>query len=759
MYPIKQTPILIFLSLTFLLASQLFAQQANIPLGTWRTHLPYRSAQSLALAETQLYVAAESGVFIFDTETKSTQILSKSDGLSETQATQIAYHAPSRKVIISYFNGNIDLIEGNRINNISTIRNATNIAETAKRIEHIFLQGQFAYLSTGFGVIVLDLQKNEVKETWKNLGVGGSNLAITACTSDGSRFFIATPQGVFKANITNNLQDFNSWQRYGLSSNLPQVAVQKIAFVHNTLYASVNGYGLYKLLPDDTWQLVSSISQTSFRNLEVVGNLLAISTDNQVILLQPDSTAMPITHPIFTLCNSFVLENNNYWIADDRNGLVGNWEGTFKSYSPNGTFSKRSWKNLYFDDKILALSGGYNNSFSNLNQNDGFDIFENGFWKSYNSSGLEQVSPAPFAFDLNCAAYDASKKILSIGSFGNGILQQNAQGEFTVIDETSEQTPFFNNTDVKISALQYDRQGNLWVAQYGVNNSLHQQRPDGSWQSYGFNTAARFPVDILIDTQGNKWIRLAPAGFAGGIWVVNTEENENKHLTPTNAKLTNGNILAMAIDKNGVIWIGSESGVMSVFNSFEVFKSNFEVTFPIFERRQLLESIAVTAIAIDGANRKWFGTRNNGIFLFDANITQLLAHFTTENSPLISNNIRHIDIHQKTGEVFISTEQGLCSYRDGVSEASINLGNVKVFPNPVKPDFTGLVGIEGLAENAEVKITDISGKLFYQTVAKGGTATWNVKDYNGKRAAAGIYLVFSATSQGEEVQVAKIAVL
>ncbi|GAB4132916.1 MAG: two-component regulator propeller domain-containing protein [Raineya sp.] len=751
----------LLLSLFFqIIINSLVAQQATIPLGAWRTHLPYRSAQSLALAETQLYVAAESGLFVFDTKNKSVQILSKSNGLAEAQATQIAYHSPSKKLIVGYFNGNIDLIEGNRIINVPTIRNATNIAEAAKSIAHIFLQGQFAYLSTGFGVIVLDLQHNEIKETWKNLDSGGNNLAVTACTSDGSRFFIATPQGVFRANATSNLQDFANWQRYNLASNLPQVAAQKIAFANNTMYASLNGEGIYKLLPDDTWQKVNSISQNTFRNVEALGgNQLAICTEDKVILLNQNDIATFITNPIFTLCNSFLLENNHYWIADDRNGLIGNWEGSFKSYSPNGTFSKRNWRNLYFEDKILALSGGYNALLNNLNKNDGFDIFQDGFWQSYNASALEGVKPAPFAFDLNCAAYNPSLKTLSIGSFGNGIIQINEQGDFNVLDETSPQTPFFGNTDVKISALQYDRQGNLWVAQYGATQSLHQRRPDGSWLSYGFNAAARFPLDILIDTRGNKWIRLAPTGFAGGIWVSNTEQNENKHLTPSTAKLTNGNILSMAIDKNGVIWIGSESGVMTVFNSFDVFRSNFEVTFPIFERRQLLESIAVTAIAIDGANRKWFGTRNNGLFLFDANVSRLIAHFTAENSPLLSNAISHIDIHDRTGEVFISTEQGLCSYRDGVSEAASNFGSVKVFPNPVKPDFTGLVGIEGLAENAEVKITDISGKLFYQTTAKGGTATWNVSDYNGKRAAAGIYLVFSATSQGEEKQIAKIAVL
>jgi len=207
-------------------ASNLLAQEINIPLGTWRTHLPYRSVRSVALAERQIYAASESGVFVFDAENKTTQILSKSNGLSEAQATQIAYHLPTKKVIIAYFNGNIDLIEANRIRNVPTIRNSANIPENTKSIEHIFVQGQFAYLSAGFGVVVLDMQRNEVKETWKNLGTGGSSLSVTACTSDGNRFFIATPQGIFRASANSNLQDFNSWQKYTLASALPQVAAQ-----------------------------------------------------------------------------------------------------------------------------------------------------------------------------------------------------------------------------------------------------------------------------------------------------------------------------------------------------------------------------------------------------------------------------------------------------------------------------------------------------------------------------------------------------
>jgi hypothetical protein len=749
---------IIFIICTLCNFQCLKAQEANIPLGTWRTHLSYRNILSVALAEDKIYAVAESGIFVFDKADNSTRIVGKNDGFSETKASQVAYSSQHKKVIITYLNGNIDLIASGQIKNIATIKNATSILGD-KRTHHIFIRGNYAYLSTSFGVVVLDLIREEIRETWRNLGTSGTNLSVFACSADNSRFYLATPQGVLFANQNLNLQDFNNWQSFGISSGLPQVAVQQVAFSGGKLFASLNGEGIFQLQQDNTWTKINAITATHFASLQSAEDELLICTGNQVIRLNASLQTSVIQHSSIKQPNTIVKDNSFFWIADKENGLLGNWEGSFKSYSPNGTFRNRIWKTFYYADKIVALSGGYDNSFNNLQNTDGFDVFEDGFWKTYTSQNAEGVLPAPFAFDLTSATYNSSKNVLSLSSFGNGIIQQDAQGSFRVIDETSNQTPFFGLPDVRITDVQADARGNLWVAQYGVNNSLHQQKADGSWQSYSFNSASRFPTQILIDNRGYKWIRLAPNPSAGGIWVVDTENAQNKHLTPSSAKLTNGNILSMALDRNGVIWIGAESGVMTVFNSFDVFKNNFEVSFPIFDRRQLLENIAVTAIAIDGANRKWFGTRNNGIYVFDENITTLIAHYTSENSPLISNQINHITIQPKTGEVFISTEQGISSYREGVSVASENFGKVKVFPNPVLPSFDGLVGIEGLAENAEVKITDISGKLMYQTIAKGGTATWNVRDYKGRRAVAGIYLVFTGTSVGEQTQVAKIAVL
>ena len=164
------------------------------------------------------------------------------------------------------------------------------------------------------------------------------------------------------------------------------------------------------------------------------------------------------------------------------------------------------------------------------------------------------------------------------------------------------------------------------------------------------------------------------------------------------------------------------------------------------------------AIAIDGGNRKWVGT-NDGLWLFNEDLTKVLLYFNADNSPLPSSYISDIKIQPLTGEVFFATSQGLISYRGTSTEGDENFDSVKIFPNPVKPDFTGLVGISGLASDVSVKITDVAGNLVYETKAQGGTAVWNVRDYNGKRAATGVYLIFCAASDGSAKFVSKIAVV
>jgi hypothetical protein len=161
-------------------------------------------------------------------------------------------------------------------------------------------------------------------------------------------------------------------------------------------------------------------------------------------------------------------------------------------------------------------------------------------------------------------------------------------------------------------------------------------------------------------------------------------------------------------------------------------------------------------MVVDGSNRKWIGTEKGGVFLISADGSQQIQNFNIDNSPLLSNTIFSIAINSESGEVFIATDEGLVSYRGDATDGTDVYGKVYAFPNPVRPNYTGPIAIKGLLRDADVKITDIAGRIVYQTKANGGTAVWNGNDFNGERARTGVYLVFSTNSDGTQTNVTKI---
>jgi hypothetical protein len=170
----------------------------------------------------------------------------------------------------------------------------------------------------------------------------------------------------------------------------------------------------------------------------------------------------------------------------------------------------------------------------------------------------------------------------------------------------------------------------------------------------------------------------------------------------------------------------------------------------------LLEKEIITAIAVDGANRKWFGTKSSGVFLTSADGETELEHFTTENSPLLNNEITDIAVNQKSGEVFIGTISGLISYMGEATEANDEFSDVYVYPNPVRETYEGPIVVKGLVNDTDVKITDISGNLVYKTTSLGGQAIWDGKNLNGNRCKTGVYLVFLSDALGEKTKVTKL---
>jgi hypothetical protein len=215
----------------------------------------------------------------------------------------------------------------------------------------------------------------------------------------------------------------------------------------------------------------------------------------------------------------------------------------------------------------------------------------------------------------------------------------------------------------------------------------------------------------------------------------------------------------MAKDLNGDIWVGTANGVGVYYNPGFLFESQpYEAHLPIIDRRPLLSGQTVRSIAVDGANRKWMGT-DNGLWLFSPDGDALLHHFTARNSPLPSDKVLSVAVQHQSGEVFVVTEAGVASYRSGATITEGKPECAVIYPNPVRRDYTGLVGVSGLPNNADVRITDISGTLVYKTRATGGTLAWDARDYNGKRVKAGVYLVMSSDAEGSQTCISKIAVL
>jgi ligand-binding sensor domain-containing protein len=280
------------------------------------------------------------------------------------------------------------------------------------------------------------------------------------------------------------------------------------------------------------------------------------------------------------------------------------------------------------------------------------------------------------------------------------------------------------------------------------------------WQSFNFPfVAEKFPVDILVDENAYVWMTLNPQQ-GGGIAVFDRASSRSAYLNDQSGTggLPSKSVYSMAFDRDAYVWVGTDEGVAYFFDSGEIFSSSADAIKPIFDNRFLLKSETITAIEVDGGNRKWMGTKN-GVWLFNPTGESLVYNFTTSNSPLISNVINDIEINDETGEVFFATDKGIVSYRGDATEGSSAFTGIKIFPNPVTHAFNGTVGITGLASDAIVKITDVSGKLIWQTQANGGTATWSLLDNNGRRTSTGIYLVFAATPDGSENIVGKIAII
>lgn len=737
-------------SFLFFLACLLFSSitclAQEIPIGTWRLHVSYNSIHSIAFGNNMVFAASANGIMVVDRSDNSVSSYNKINGLSSSGITSIAFDDQRDQLVACYEDGTIDIIAGNAVINFKRLTDSP-VITGSKRLNSIQVRNDLAYIASDFGVVVFDLIRREVKETWRDLGTGGSTLKVFQTAFSGDSIFLATEKGVMAGDLNDNLLDFSLWKRFDQGEF--SGSIKSVAAFGDAVYAAIDNSGIHRY-ENGTWNIEAFLAGENFQSLNVSGNILLICQEENLWSLDTSDQLIEITDDLISAPITAIRDaNGKVWIGDNSNGLISDFPGDFVSVLPNGP-AMTAWRLRFTGDSLFALAGAPSSSWQPLRIRGKLGAFTNGSWKNSAHSIFDitdiDISPSGTSF---------------ISSFGYGIEKSEPSGVTALYDESNSPLINLGSPDrfVNISAIESSDRG-LWVANYGTTQSLHLLANEGTWQSFTFgNVASRYPTDILVDTYGFVWMLLNPTQ-GGGIMVFDPEENRQAYLT--NAAGTGGlpskSVRSIALDRDGYVWVGTDEGVAYFIYPPDVFEPGIDAIKPIYENRFLLKDDKVTAIAVDGGNRKWMGTER-GLWLLNSTGETLVFNFKVDNSPLLSDVIRDIEIVPNTGEVFIATDKGVASFRSGATSSESFFQSVKIFPNPVTMEFSGTVGISGLATDAIVKITDINGKLIWQTQANGGTATWNVQDYNGRRASTGIYLVFAATPDGSESVVGKLAVV
>jgi hypothetical protein len=709
--------------------------QSQIPIDTWRLHLSYNNIGVIEVSPRNIFAASESGVLVYDREDQSVKTYNKLSGLSSSGITCLAYDKSNGQLLVGYDGGELDIIDVSTVSNFHRLRDAE--VTTVRRINHISIRENVAYLSTAYGVVLFDLVTREIRETWRDLGPAGEGLPVYGTAFLHDSIYLATAEGVLAGYPGDNLLDFDKWQRStdkGLSG-----AARSVITFNDRVYAA-GPTGVYSDV-DGSWLKEEFLDTLAVQSLTASEEHLLMIADSTLWLLNISGQLSKFSDTILQV--PLVARQDDagaFWIGDHRAGLLSNIGGTFSSILPNGPSATAVHKMIYHEGKLFVIAGARSSAGEPVALSEQVSIFENGAWHDVRY-------PLPNITDISFSGTDTY-----ISSFGSGLLISNASGN-TIYDESN--SPLKNSTGdgAYISALS-PRDGGLWIANYGGSEPLHFLNKDGTWESYSFRFFnEQNPSDISVDGRGNIWIPLAPA-TGGGLLAFELAQNRPHYKSNVagSGALPNKNVNCITTDLDGYSWIGTDAGVAYFLSPGE------DAIKPIYDNRFLLRDEKITAIEIDPGNRKWIGT-GNGVWLFDADVQMMLHNFTTDNSPLLSDLIYDIEIDPSSGEVFIATDKGIVSYRGDATTAERTFDNAKIFPNPVSPGFGGTVSISGLTEQASVRITDISGKLVWRTEANGGTATWNVRDHRGRRASTGVYLVFAISEDGTESMVGKIAVI
>lgn len=767
---------------------------AQPAIGHWRDHFQYQQTLAVVQGNDDMYCATSTAVFKFNPVSGETERYTKVNSLSDVNILSLAWNTTLNTLLVGYKNGNLDLMGPGGVTNMPDIKRSGMVGD--KGIYCMVGQGDLAYLGCGFGIVVVDLVRKEVKDTWL-IGPNAAMLQVNGIAFHNDSIYAATQTGLYAAwQGAPNLAAYTSWHKRmdvpGANGAFTEVLAFNGQLLVNRRVSEVEEQEkdtIYRY--EEGWHVLTGALQDFNRNITVSadGSLLTVAGRNRV--REFDTALAEVNYIDHFGANELHPRDavrtapQTVWIASARGGLVQFHDyGNFAAIAPNGPTTNSSYRMSCAQGALYVTTGAVAGNWSWEYRKEGVHSLVDGRWYTTNqlndplfaSGGNNYAAALNDVLAVQVDPKDGSHVFVS--SWDDGILEmrdRHGVGFFGADNSTLQRFQNGATDDIatQVAGMAFDRKGNLWVTNSNCAQPISVRMENGTW--YAMNTGSvlgnnTLISDIIAAENGYKWV-VRPRSSGLLVFsdngtpsepgddlakVINTYEGQGK--------LPSMDVFSIAEDLDRQIWVGTGKGVAVFYNPDLVFSDgNFDAQQILIQQdgnwQILLETEAVSSIVVDGANRKWLGTQSSGLYLVSADGTELLAHYTAENSPLPSNNIVCMAMDGSTGELFIGTDQGIMSYRGDATEGLLEADCATVFPNPVRETYAGPVAITGLVRGSDVRITDVAGNLVYHVISKGGQAVWPITDMQGQRVSTGVYLVLVMDPEGKSKCNTKVAVV
>jgi len=742
----------------------------------WKGYFSYKEIKDLSQSPNVFFAAAQNALFSKNLTTNSIKTTNTIDGLSGQTITSMYHSVAFNKTIIGYENGLLMIVndaDGTMLNVVDIITNGVN--QNLKKINHFMEYNGILYISCDFGIVQYNLANSGFGDTYR-IGDSGAEIKVAQTAISNGVIYAATSFGVRSASISNpNLNDYNQWTQVvsGGFSGIETFGSQVIAS---------SNWGQQFKLNGSTFTPFTSLPLAS-NDLRASGNYLLIVTltsvyvynQNLSLLFQINSSQIPTISAKF---NCATIIDNVVYMGTSEDGIITTTIDNptiFTFLSPDGPSRNALFAINASTKNLWAVYGGYSSDYNPYTYN--FNGLNTYGYSKYNENGWQNK---PYSAVLGAKALSKitvnpnNSNQVYISSFFSGLLKVENDIPTVLYNESNSSLeslvlspPNPNYKDIRINGVAFDKSGNLWVGNGWSKNGLKKLSTQGAWSSVSIEPISQRYYEnsygeVVVDKNGTKWM----ASSYDGVIAYNENGNIFKKIS-LGADLGNLPVVdarVVAIDNRNQLWIGTTSG-LRVLSSVDRFVTDQQLTsnsIIILENglaQELMYEQFITDIVVDGANNKWVGTADSGVFQFSSDGQQTLHRFNSSNSPLPSNTINDIDINPTTGEVFFATDKGMVSYKGTSTAASTDLNSVNVYPNPVRPEFEGTVKVSGLSNKCNVKITDIEGNLVYETISQGGTIEWDTTAFGNYKVASGVYIIFISSQEGTDTTVKKVMII